>query len=313
MKFMKLGRDDSCVVCTVATPVGTWAHWNATDRTVTCVDCQSFVLQPVGAVKAVMRAPAAPKAMATDVLPASIPATEVVVEVDVAGRSALTEYNKRSVRERARTEQKINADAVWRVELRERRPILGRVVAAMTPKPTHGPESQSTKAWNTGAEGERRVAEVLASVSGIEILHDRLAPGRGSANIDHIVVAPSGVFVIDAKKYSGCLEVRDKGSMFRTDERLYVNGRDRTALLDGVRRQVADVRTVLGDEWDHIPVRPALCFIGCEWTRLKEKNLGGVAVVWPKALPKLVSADGPHRAQADALATLLRRLLKPAK
>ena len=313
MKFMKLGRDDSCVVCTVATPVGTWAHWNATHRTVTCVDCEAFVLQPVGSRRAVTPAGVALKAKAVEAAPDSVPATEVVVEVDVAGRSAMTEYNKRSVRERARTERKISADAVWRVELRERRPVLGRVVAAMTPKPTFGPESQSTKAWSTGAEGERRVAEVLASVSGIEIIHDRLAPGRGSANIDHIVVAPSGVFVIDAKQYSGCLEVRDKGSMFRPDERLYVNGRDSTALLDGVRRQVADVRTVLGDEWDHIPVHPALCFIGCEWTRLKEKNLGGVVVVWPKALPKLVSADGPHRAQADAITTLLRRVLKPAR
>ena len=183
----------------------------------------------------------------------------------------------------------------------------------MTPRPTIGPETQSTKAWSTGAAGERRVAEVLAKVERIEVLHDRLAPGRGAANIDHIVVSGAGVFVIDAKKYGGCLEVRDKGSMFRSDERLFVAGRDRTSLLDGVRQQVDDVRTVLGDDWSHVVVRPVLCFVGCEWTRLKEKNLYGVAVVWPKALPKLVGADGPHWAQAADIANHLRRLLKQPK
>ena len=41
---------------------------------------------------------------------------------------------------------------------------------------------------------------------GIEVLDDRRVPGSRT-NIGHIVVGPSGVLVIDAKKYrgSGCI------------------------------------------------------------------------------------------------------------
>ena len=311
MKFMQLRRDGTCSVCVAAISAGTWAHWDAGQRAVLCVGCRPGMPHPVGAEVDVLRVNVTAETKEFDAAPDVV--VEVEVDADTAGRSAMKEYQKRASRERGNAEAKISADAVWRAEIREQRPILGRLAAARTPRPTIGPETQSTKAWSTGAAGERRVAEVLAKVERIEVLHDRLAPGRGAANIDHIVVSGAGVFVIDAKKYGGCLEVRDKGSMFRSDERLFVAGRDRTSLLDGVRQQVDDVRTVLGDDWSHVVVRPVLCFVGCEWTRLKEKNLYEVAVVWPKALPKLVSADGPHWAQVADIASHLRRLLKQPK
>lgn len=306
MKFMQLKWDGSCSVCAVAISPGTWALGKRADL---CVGCHPVLLQPVDAEVDV--SPASVTAETKEFV--AVPDVELEADADTAGRSAMKEYQKRSSRERGKAEARINADAVWRAEIREQRPILGRIATAMTPKPTIGPETQSTKAWSTGAAGERRVAEVLAQIERIEVLHDRLAPGRGAANIDHIVVGGAGVFVIDTKKYSGCLEVREKGSMFRSDERLFVAGRDRTSLLDGVRRQVDDVRAVLGDGWSHVVVRPVLCFVGCEWTRLKEKNLDGVAVVWPKALPKLVSTDGPHWAPAADIAAHLRRSLKQPK
>ncbi|MEW5990840.1 MAG: nuclease-related domain-containing protein [Chloroflexota bacterium] len=40
--------------------------------------------------------------------------------------------------------------------------------------------------------------------------HDRRVPGtRG--NIDHIIVAPASVFVVDARAYVGLIEVRNYG------------------------------------------------------------------------------------------------------
>ena len=45
------------------------------------------------------------------------------------------------------------------------------------------------------------------------VLHDRAVPG-GRANIDHIAVVPSGVWVIDTKHYRGRLEQRDLGGWF---------------------------------------------------------------------------------------------------
>jgi hypothetical protein len=214
----------------------------------------------------------------------------------------------------ARKQKAVADDEEWRTTIKAERPALGRIVTAFTPKPQVGPESQSTAAWKTGADGERRVAEVLADVPGIEVLHDRLVPGQRGASIDHIVVGPAGVSVVDAKKYSGRLEVRDVGSMFRLDERLYVAGRDRSKTVDGVLGQVEVVRAALSDEFGDIPVRGVLCFIGCDWgIRMKAKELRGVGIVWPLALPELVGAGGPHTTGVAVVADRLRSKLRPVR
>jgi hypothetical protein len=124
------------------------------------------------------------------------------------------------------------------------------------------------------------------------------------------VVSAAGVFVIDAKQYTGQLEVRNKGSMFRPDERLYVAGRDRTNLADGVLTQVAAVRRVLEADWPDVTVHGVLCFVGCTWTRFTVKNVNGVVALWPKALAGHVTTDGPHATNIETIATHLRKSLK---
>jgi len=63
------------------------------------------------------------------------------------------------------------------------------------------------------------------------VLHDRRIPGT-RANIDHIAIAPSGLWAIDAKHYKGRVEHVDKGGWFLTDWRLLVGGRDKTGLVE---------------------------------------------------------------------------------
>ena len=64
---------------------------------------------------------------------------------------------------------------------------------------------QESGAWAAGAAGERRVAEVLAALPPeYLVLHDRLLlPGVTESNIDHLVVGPTGLIVIDAKNWGG--------------------------------------------------------------------------------------------------------------
>lgn len=149
-------------------------------------------------------------------------------------------------------------------------------------------------------------------MAGIEVLHDRRVPGS-KANIDHIVVGPAGVFVIDAKKYEGSIEIVDKGSWHRTDWRLYVAGRDRTKLVDGVLGQVEVVRKVLGDEFASVPVTGVLCFVGADWGWLmRSKQVKGVTALWPLKLPEHVAAVGGHGDAVPIVAARLRAALKPA-
>lgn len=298
-KLMNLKRAGTCADCSADLSVGTPAYWVAAERVVRCVVC-------VGGSTA--EAPVLPEAP-TVPRPRPAPAP---VDRDVAGGSALHEYERRSTRERAKKEQRVAEDAEWRAAIKEERPVLGRLAAALTAKPVITPESQSTKAWKVGAEGEQRVAEVMATATGVEVLHDRRVPGS-RANIDHIVVGPQGVFVVDAKKYTGAVEVRDVGGLFRVNERLYVNGRDRTALVEGVLGQIEVVRTALADAFPEVPIRGVLCFIGCEWGwRMRPKVVKGVTSLWPVALPEHVCAAGPHVSEVPAIAAHLRSRLKPA-
>jgi len=62
--------------------------------------------------------------------------------------------------------------------------------------------------WRRGAEGERATARLLATLPGrYVVLHDRRIPGRHS-NIDHVVIGPSGVAVVDSKAYRAQVCVR---------------------------------------------------------------------------------------------------------
>lgn len=173
--------------------------------------------------------------------------------------------------------------------IRAAHPRLGGLILALSDDP------RSTKAWQRGAEGERRVARRLDELvaEGKVVLHDRRIPGS-KANIDHIVIAPSGVYVIDTKRYTGRLEVRTSGGLFRPGPtRLFVNGRDKSRLVDGMARQIAAVATAAGDLLGSSPI-PALCFVDVEVGLLtKPFTIDGVAVTWPRPLLRRLRERGP--------------------
>lgn len=304
-RLMKIRRDDVCAGCGKALPAGTRAYWLSDVRVVKCRACQEHENAATDRVVP-DRAPTSTTAAAAATEPSGGAPT------DAAGGSAQREYDRRSARELARKRKRVDDDAEWRQTLKEQRPVLGRITTALTPKPTIAPESQATKAWKTGAEGERRVADALADVGGIEVLHDRRVPGS-RANIDHIAVGSSGVFVIDAKKYTGQVERRDVGGLFRSDMRLYVNNRDRTKLIDGVLGQTKVVSAALEDGFEDVPVSGILCFVGCEWGWvMRPKHVRGVTAIWPKALPGLIGEAGPYGDRAEAIVERLRRQLPAA-
>ena len=210
-----------------------------------------------------------------------------------AGGSAQQEFDRR----RAKREDRV----------RSKHKHLGGVILAITDEP------QSTTAWARGAEGERLLGaglDRLAS-SGVRVLHDRRRPGT-KANIDHLVVAASGVWVIDAKLYKGRVERRGVGGWFSKEHRLFVGGRDRTKLLAGLDKQRAAVRVVLDSLGAvDVPVHTALCFVDGDWPLLaKPFALQGHFITWPKALYQRVTTEGPleHEHRREVFAELERRL-----
>ncbi len=101
-------------------------------------------------------------------------------------------------------------------------------------------------------------------VPSARVLTDRLVPGDSEANIDHVVVASSGVWIIDSKKWTG--EIRYRSPRFpSTDPRRYlsIGGEDRTANIAKIYRLVIPVAQVIGDRT--VDVYPVMAFIEAVW------------------------------------------------
>jgi hypothetical protein len=189
-------------------------------------------------------------------------------------------------------------------------PRIGKLILALSEEP------QSTRSWKQGAGGEQALGGALEQLrdEGFGILHDRQIPGT-RANIDHLVVGPAGVFVIDAKRYTGKIERRDRGWFLERDWRLYVNGRDQTKLAQAMPRQVAAVRSSLAStQFLDICVIPVLCFVDSQWgLGASPFVLGEVRVMWPKMLYRLVRSEGSlERDQIEDVERLLAHALPRA-
>jgi hypothetical protein len=141
--------------------------------------------------------------------------------------------------------------------------------------------------FRRGAVGEYLMSKYLHDNLGDRavVLDDRKVPGS-EANIDHIVVASSGVWIIDSKKWNGTIRFKNVGGLFGNNHRLVVDGRDKTYSTEKIYGYVIPVADLLGDP--SIPIRPALAFVDGDWrisTWRKVANRPhqhlGVLLAWP--------------------------------
>jgi hypothetical protein len=181
---------------------------------------------------------------------------------------------------------------------------VGNLVLAVSDDP------QSTQAWRTGSVGEERLARFFERelpTSGIA-LHDRRIP-RSLANIDHLIVASSGVWVVDAKLYRGKVERRVVGPIWRREAAVFVGGRDRTKLIHGMTPQVKAVRDTLAIDplSDDVVISPVVCFVASDWRLFaKPFEISGVLVAWPQKLVERIATPG--RLTPTAVARIASRL-----
>jgi hypothetical protein len=161
------------------------------------------------------------------------------------------------------------------------------------------------EAWEKGRDGEARLAAVLEQLAtdGYRHLPDRALPGS-AANIDHLLVGPAGVFVLDAKNWSGEITV--------TDGALRQNGHRRMHEVESARSVALTIAANLEGGSRKVDVRPALCFVGdgrigepVFFERVKLIDVDDV-VGWIRPFPaKLTEADvaGVHQHLLSAFPT----------
>lgn len=187
-----------------------------------------------------------------------------------------------------------------RERLRTRFGRAAPVVELLTDDP------QSTRSWVEGGASEARVGAYLErELAGVAVvLHDRRVP-RSRANIDHVVVAPSGIWIVDSKSRSGKVERLTVGPFWRTEPRLFVDGRDQTKHVDAMTRQLEVVSHAAPES--SFPVHGVLCFNGADWGFLgRAFVIGGVLISWPGDLVKRIRERG--EADSDSVTRTAARL-----
>jgi hypothetical protein len=136
--------------------------------------------------------------------------------------------------------------------------------------------------------------ELVVSAHDHVVLHDRWVPGGSGAYIDHLVIGPGGVWIVDSMQRQGRVERRDVGRFLRSEPRLFVDRRDASRLVNGIMRQVGAVRDALGTFGEDVRVSPLLCLVGATWGRRRRLiEIDGVVVGWPEAVPEVVTGATP--------------------
>jgi len=151
-------------------------------------------------------------------------------------------------------------------------------------------------AWRRGAAGERRTARLLDPLErhGWAVLHDLALPGR-RANIDHLVIGPGGIFVIDSKQYRGRPQLDGSGRLW--------DGRYPLApSLQAVSFEADQAAQVLPDPG--VVVLPVVAVHGAQVPWGGKVVVRGVPVIAARRLPSMLRALppllGPERITAVA-------------
>jgi hypothetical protein len=166
--------------------------------------------------------------------------------------------------------------------------------------------SPATLAWRHGAEGERRTARLLAPLErhGYQVFHDLAVPGS-PANVDHLVVGPTGVYVIDSKRYRGQLRY--------SAGHLWHGGRTLDRTLETLWWEATQVAETLGFGPD-LRLYPVLCVHVAHLSWRRELLMDGVPVLGATALrPALqVTRQALTAEQVALVAGQVRAGFRPA-
>lgn len=117
--------------------------------------------------------------------------------------------------------------------------------------------------WEKGAVGERKIGESLNQLAKDEnyiVLHDRRISGT-KKNIDHILIATHGIFVVDSKNYEGKIRVKENTNVRQKQKTsLYINDKNQDILVGKLKDQVDHVKSLLESANFSAPVIGILAF-----------------------------------------------------
>jgi hypothetical protein len=163
---------------------------------------------------------------------------------------------------------------------------VGMVMALLDSPPAH------IERWRSGFEGEKRTARAVRSLlrDGWVLLNDL---PRGPANIDHVLIGPPGVFLVESKYLGGATSVSDDELRVRwledpddgyANRKIGPRARAAAAELSG------NLQTVAGR-------RPWVQSVVVLWAPFEQGTVQDRRVIWTRGdcLADVLAAQAPSR------------------
>ena len=150
--------------------------------------------------------------------------------------------------------------------------------------------------WRQGAQGEQATAKALRPLvrAGWTLVHD-VDTGRG--NLDHILIGPPGVFVLESKKLNGTMSVTSGVLSVRWHEDP-TDGYENRRLAGRMRARAAELSAALREQGaSGIWVQPVVALWGTYEQRSIESD--GVAWVAGGSLADVLAARPAKLSAAD--------------
>jgi hypothetical protein len=122
--------------------------------------------------------------------------------------------------------------------------------------------------WSVGKQGELAVSEALKDLPNDYVLLNDLMLPDGRGNVDHLVMGPNGLFVIETKNYSSFVKC--------VGDDWFVNGRKTRSLSKQAKRNAIAVRenlaAVFKGQGNRLPFVTAVLVFAREDSRLTIKD-----------------------------------------
>ena len=110
--------------------------------------------------------------------------------------------------------------------------------------------------------------------------------------LDHLVVAPSGIWLIDVVHVHGRVTKRDDGTRTKPEPRLILDGTDRSALVDELGI-LCQTRHAIASMKFGVEVQTTTCLVDATWPMsARPFQVRGHWIVWPRSLTDKIRSSG---------------------
>lgn len=135
-----------------------------------------------------------------------------------------------------------------------------------------------------GARGEEWVAKQLSFLNSSYSIFHGIRLNDGNSNFDHIVVGPTGIFIVETKNWSGKVTF-DQGKVFIDGKKLS------SSPIQQVKSGAADLFSFFENEGlKNVPIKNVICFLGADLDH-SISNINGIIICKGEVLINVITDE----------------------